>query len=129
VKNKERRTRTRLRLRLPVFFLRSEDDGPLQTETVDISNNGFYCITPHPFAPGERLACVIGIPVRSGPTLECKDQLCLQAEVEVVRIVVTNDNGFGVGCRISDYRVLAGDSLPSWANSQAVLANSIEQLV
>ena len=72
---------------------------------------------------------MIGVPVRSGPTLECKDQLCLQAEVEVVRIVVTNGNGFGVGCRISDYRVLPGDALPSWANAQGVLATPIEQLV
>src|ERR1035438_3108442 len=104
VTNQERRKRTRLRLRLPVLFLRSETDGPLQTETLDISNNGFYCITTHPFAPGERLTCVIGVPIRSGATLECKDRLYLQAEVDVVRIVVNNGNGFGVGCRISEYR-------------------------
>ena len=129
MKNKERRTRTRLRLRLPVLFLRSEDDGPLQTETVDISNNGFYCITPHPFAPGEHLICVIGMPIRSGATLDCKDQLYLQAEVEVVRIVVNNGSGFGVGCRISEYHVLANDALPSWATAQTAPVGAIALLV
>ena len=119
-------------MRLPVLFLRSETDGPLQTETLDISNNGFYCITTHPFAPGERLTCVIGVPIRSGATLECKDRLYLQAEVDVVRIVVNNGNGFGVGCRISEYRVLTNSLLPQWATAQAgqaVSASPIEQLV
>lgn len=129
MKNKERRTRTRLRLRLPVLFLRPEDDGPVQTETVDISNNGFYCITPYPFAPGEHLACMIGVPIRSGATLEAKDKLYLQAQVEVVRIAVNGGNGFGVGCRISEYRVLANDALPAWATSHEVSAVPIEQLV
>ena len=130
--NQERRKRTRLRLRLPVLFLRPESDSPLRTETLDISNNGFYCITPQPFAPGEQLTCLIGVPVRSAATLECKDRLYLQAEVDVVRIVVNNGSGFGVGCRISDYRVLTNDAIPSWAlasTEPAESATPIEQLV
>jgi hypothetical protein len=71
------------------------------------------------------------VPVRSSETLELRERLYLQAEVDVVRIVVTNGNGFGVGCRISDYHVLANDAVPSWAlatTEQAVFATPIEQL-
>ena len=104
----------------------------MQTETLDISNNGFYCITTQPFAPGERLTCLIGVPVRSSATREPKERLYLHADVDVVRIVVNNGNGFGVGCRISDYRVLTSDAIPSWAldsTEQPVVVTPIEQLV
>jgi hypothetical protein len=130
--NQERRKRERLYLRLPVLFLREEADGPLQTETRNISNNGFYCITPHPFAPGEKLRCLIGVPTRSSEKRELKDRLYLEAEVDVVRIVVNNGDGFGVGCRISDYRVLGSNAIPSWASGQAELmpvGTAIEQAV
>jgi len=130
--NQERRKRERLHLRLPVLFLREKADAPLQTETQDISNNGFYCITTHPFAPGEKLRCLIGVPARSSTQRELKDRLYLEAEVDVVRIVVNNGSGFGVGCRISDYRVLASNAIPSWACGQAELmpaGTAIEQAV
>jgi hypothetical protein len=126
--NQERRKRTRLRLKLPVIIIRSESDGPLQTETLNISNNGFYCITTQPFAPGDKLACLIVVPTRSSCHSEINDRLCLQAEVDVVRIMVNNGNGFGVGCRISNYRVLTNDAVPSWAScpSDSVSADSAE---
>ena len=128
--NQERRKRERLHLRLPVLFFRAESDGPLQSETRDISNNGFYCITPHPFAPGEKLICLIGVPTRSTSKEEAKKRLYLEAEVDVVRIVVNNGSGFGVGCRISDYRVLAGNAIPSWASGQAeLMPAAVEQAV
>jgi len=117
--NKERRQSERLRLRLPVLFLRAESDGPLQTETLDISNNGLHFITTQPFAPGEKLMCLIGVPTRCSSKPELKDRLYLEADVDVIRIVVNNGNGFGIGCRISDYRVLASDAVPSWALGQA----------
>jgi PilZ domain len=128
----DRRKRTRLRLKLPVIFLRPESDSPLQTETLDISNNGFYSITAHPFAPGEKLKCLIGVGTRLASTSDPKHRLWVEAEVDVVRIVVTNGTGFGVACRISDYRVLAGDALPSWALQRAEHASlppPVEQLV
>jgi hypothetical protein len=112
-----------------VLFLRPETDCPLRTETLDISNNGFYCITQQPFAPGEQVTCLIGIPVRSSGTPGCGDLLYLQAEVDVVRITITNGEGFGVACRISDYRVLRKGEVPSWAVVQDVSATPIEQLV
>jgi PilZ domain len=112
----ERRKRTRLRLRLPVLLLRSESDALLWTETTDISNSGFYCSITQPLAPGERLACLIGLPIpQLSGSSESSDRLYLDAQVEAVRIVVNNRSGFGVGCRILEYRVIANNSIPSWA--------------
>ena len=113
--NEDRRKRTRLRLRLPVLLLRTESEAPLRTETVDISNNGFYCNTTQPFAPGEKLTCLIGLPVRSTASPAFGDRFYLLADVDVVRIVLNNGSGFGVGCRISEFRVLTNDAIPSWA--------------
>jgi hypothetical protein len=110
----------------------AKSDGPLKTETLDISNNGFYCITTRPFVPGEKLTCLIGMPGRSSSKLESKSRFYLEAEVKVVRIVVNSGSGFGVGCRISDYRVLARDAIPSWVTAPAeetMAAAAIEQMV
>jgi hypothetical protein len=98
-----------------VLLHRPETADSLRIETLDISNNGFYFTTTQPFAPGEQLTCLINLPVRLSAKSECKDPLYLRAEVDVIRIVVNNDNGFGVGCRISEYRVLMNEALPSWA--------------
>ena len=110
----ERRRRERLRLRLPVLLLRAESDTPIWSETSDISNDGFYCTTTLPFSPGEKLACMIGLPgqpfgsPRSG-------QFYLEGQVEVVRLVVSNHKGFGIGCRISNYHVITSETIPAWA--------------
>lgn len=114
----ERRKRTRLRLRLPLLLLRTESETPLWTETADISNNGFYCTTAEPFAPGDSLTCLIELPVH--PTSpDSGGHLYLEASVDVVRIVVHNGNGFGIGCQIREYRVINNQSIPAWAGRKA----------
>jgi hypothetical protein len=113
----DRRKRSRLGLKLPILLLRTESESPLRTETVDISNDGFYCSTTQPIAPGERLACVIALPAGSSGE-EGRERLYLQAEVDVVRIVLNNGSGFGIGCRIFDYSVVKSDAIPSWAQAQ-----------
>ncbi len=70
-----------------------------------------------PFAPGEKLTCLIGLPVRSASSHESFDRLYLEADVEVVRIVIWG-SGFGIGCRICEYRVLANDAIPTWGLRQ-----------
>jgi hypothetical protein len=114
----DRRKRSRLGLKLPILLLRTESESPLRTETVDISNDGFYCSTTQPFAPGERLTCVIALPAGSGLSEVGRERLYLHAEVDVVRIVVNNGRGFGIGCRIFGYSVLKYDAIPSWAQAQ-----------
>jgi hypothetical protein len=119
VKHFERRTRTRLRLRLPILLLRGEAETPLWTETADISNNGFYCNTAQPFAPGDALKCVIVLPTHSPGTPDDNERLYLEAIVDVVRIVMNEGTGFGIGCEIRQYQVINNQGLPAWAGPEA----------
>jgi len=48
----DRRKFPRVKLHLPVRLYSSEDSLPTETETVDISRDGFYCVTDRPFEPG-----------------------------------------------------------------------------
>jgi hypothetical protein len=118
VTQNERRKRLRLRLRVPVL-LTAESEFPLRTETADISNNGFYCNTMQPFVPGDILACLIELPANSSGAFDSNDRFYLEAKVEVVRIVVNSNSGFGVGCAIREYRVINHQSLPLWASRKA----------
>ncbi len=99
--NGDQRKRQRLKLHLTVLFTRG-DGAPVPSETLDISTDGFYCTTPEPFAPGERLHCQIALPNEAG--------LYLDADVEVVRVAVSQrESGFGYGCRILEYRLRSGE--------------------
>ena len=64
-----------------------------------------------PFVPGDTLTCLIGLPAQRDDS----DQLYLEAKVKVVRIVVNDGSGFGVGCQIRQYHVINDQALPSWA--------------
>lgn len=122
----ERRKRARVALKLPVLILRPESGSRLWTETIDISNNGFYCSTSHPFAPGEVLQCLISLP--SSPPSGSPDtasRLYLEAKAEVIRIAI-DGSGFGVAFRILDYRVLAQDAVASWATSEPEQDDDVE---
>jgi hypothetical protein len=119
VKHFERRTRTRLRLRVPILLLRSEEETPLWTETADISNNGFYCNTAQPFAPGDELKCLIVLPTHAPGTPDSDERLYLEAKVDVVRIVMNEGSAFGIGCEIRHYHVVNSQTLPAWAGADA----------
>jgi hypothetical protein len=96
----------RLGLRLPVWLSRRNGEHPIASETLNISTEGFYCTTSEPFAPGERLRCRISLP--DDRTSHKEAGLYLDADVEVLRVTVTaqRDSGFGIACRIREYRLL-----------------------
>ena len=110
----ERRKRERLRLRLPVLLLRTESDTPICSETSNISNDGFYCTSPQPFSPGDRLDCLIVLPAEPSDSPE-SGQFCIEGRVDVVRLVVDNNKGFGIGCRFGRYHVIPSRDIPAWA--------------
>lgn len=100
----ERRKHARLTLRIPLLLFCAASDSPVQSETVNISSDGFYCTTREPFAPGDRLRCLLPIPA---PPDTAESELYIDAEVEVMRVRIDNKTpGFGLGCRIADYRVV-----------------------
>lgn len=107
--NGDQRKRHRLALRLPLLLSRlNSEQHPIATETLNISTDGFYCTTPEPFAPGERLRCLISL--RDDLRVPGEAQMYLDADVEVVRIVARNtESGFGYGCRILDYRLSSAE--------------------
>jgi hypothetical protein len=93
-------------LRLPVLLFRNESENPAHGETTNISNDGFYCTTNEPFAPGERVRCLIALPSLTGIKSDQR-ALCLDGTAEVVRITADErEAGFGIGCFLSAYHVV-----------------------
>ena len=100
----DRRKFPRIKLHLPVRLYSSEDSLPTETETVDISRDGFYCATDRPFEPGARLRCVLVLP-DAGPG--GSGHVRLEGTVEVIRISVgSGARAFGIGCCLRDYRLV-----------------------
>lgn len=118
----ERRKHKRLKLRVAVLLVRSESDVPIWSETSDITNDGFYCTSPQPFSPGESILGLIALPSEPAHGNERSEaegtpcQMYIEAQIEVVRVAVDNGNGFGLGCRMTDYRLIPGDAMPAWAS-------------
>lgn len=109
----ERRKRERLGLRIGVLLLRKGSDQPILSETSDITNDGFYCTSSQPLSPGEKLSGVMLLP--PSPSTTESNQLYVEAEIEIIRLAIDNTTGFGIGCRITDYRVITRDAMPDWA--------------
>jgi hypothetical protein len=109
----ERRKRERLGLRVGVLLLQKGSDHPILSETSDITNDGFYCTSPQPLSPGEKLSGIMQLP--AAPSVTESTQLYVEAEIEIVRLAIDNTIGFGLGCRITDYRVITRESIPNWA--------------
>jgi hypothetical protein len=105
----ERRKDTRLELRVPVLLFGTESESPVRSETVNISKTGFYCSTKEPFAPGDRLRCLLSI---SAPCDSTESEIYLDAEVEVMRVRV-DTSGFGLGCRIGEYHIISQQAVKS----------------
>ena len=100
----ERRKHPRLKLRIPLLLFLAESEDPIESETVNINSDGFYCTTREPLAPGDRLRGLLFFPA-SGDSME--SGFCLDAEIKVMRVRMDNDtSGFGLGCRITDYHIV-----------------------
>jgi len=101
----ERRTRARLPLRLPVRLNSLDGAVSVESYTENISSDGFYCICPQRFAPGESFKVDVSMPGfqadHSGIVIRCQ-----------VRVMRTDKpalgSGFGIGCRIENYFIADG---------------------
>jgi hypothetical protein len=83
--------------------------GPLskdyvRAETQNLTTEGFYCLSPERFKPGETLECVIDLP--SSKT--SSDSHTLHGRVTVLRVRRVRPNVFGVACRLEDYSMAVG---------------------
>lgn len=105
IPNSERRKRTRMALRWPVCLTRTGERRSIESRTENLSSQGLYCISPEPFAPGERLDCVLTVPA-AGWGYDAA--LLLHCLVEVARLETTgDDSGFGLGLKIEAFTLMA----------------------
>ncbi len=96
----ERRGTERLTLRCPAELTRYGMAGVLRSGTLNISSRGLYCVSAVPFGPGERLLCRVEM---SPEGFRCGDSpVWLECVLEVVR-VERRQEGYGLGCRITEY--------------------------
>ena len=107
----ERRSQSRTSLRVPLLLLPCGWLRPIQTETENVSMDGFFCRTREAFAPGDRLKFLLLLPTAVKDS-EATKATCLQGIAEVVRVVAcASEYGFSIGCRLSGYRVLTNAEL------------------
>jgi hypothetical protein len=101
--SEERRKRKRVALHWPVRLFRKPATASVESTTVNLTSNGFYCFSREPFEIGESLECIIAIP--SGSFGYSGSPISLQCRVRVTRVEDQSD-GFGLGCYIEDYDLL-----------------------
>jgi hypothetical protein len=98
----ERRKRARTRLHWPVLLFRNQIADAIESQTRDLSSDGFYCVANSSFTLGELLICTLKVPTHdpNGKHLERN----LECKVRVMRVEPQETDGaFGVACRIEDY--------------------------
>jgi hypothetical protein len=99
----ERRKRKRVALHWPVRLFSRLTGTSSESTTENLTSNGFYCISSERFALGDRVDCIIAIPM--GSFSDSRAPICLQCRVRVMRVEDQRD-GFGLGCHIEDYDLL-----------------------
>jgi len=100
----DRRCRVRVALSLPVYLLRDTDIHPVESKTINVSSEGFYCLVGQPFSPGEALTCVISVPACDQEDPEYF--ISLECHSRVLRIERVDDDAYGMACCIEDYKVI-----------------------
>jgi hypothetical protein len=101
----ERRGHPRLKLAISVVFFKSGETSGFEAKTEDVSCNGFYCVSRHPFSPNESLECELLIPGTAVGSIP-EDDLCLRCRVRVVRVVTKGiQQEFGVACHLESYTI------------------------
>jgi len=101
----ERRKRARVAVRWPVSMCGTTSDLSVETTTENLSSVGFYCLSPVALEPGVGMTCILKIPAHH-PASPGRSA-ALQCSARVVRVEPPNqDDQYGVGCEISDYRLV-----------------------
>jgi hypothetical protein len=99
----ERRKRQRMALHWAVRLKRPLSNGEVRAQTKNLTTDGFYCLSPEPFEPGEVLECTIDLPSSN----ELMPGRKLQGPVTVLRAGRVHGKAFGIACRLHDYSLVA----------------------
>ena len=104
----ERRKQRRLPLHWPLR-VSGNPMGTLKTKTENLSAQGFYCFLESSPLPGAILECKLTVPNYGSIDSEALRSIVCQAEV--VRLEARGiEAGFGVGCRILDFKLARNDA-------------------
>ncbi len=98
----ERRSRLRTPVHWPVTFFRPDSPERVESSTLNLSSEGFYCLTDVPFAPGEHILALLHAP--SCHPAERDATRVLRCQVRVLRVEPL-DGRYGIACRIEDYQL------------------------
>ena len=122
----ERRSRLRANLQAPLFLLPHGATALVETQTENIHVGGFFCYSEHLFVPGECLKFLLILSATAGHANGTgSGRVYLAGVVEAMHVTVgTSKRGFGVGCRVSSYRVLPEASLATREEILAALVAS-----
>jgi len=78
---------------------------PIATRTRDVSSDGFYCFVQEPFESGERVECIVVIPIPKSSKPD--DVLWLKCQARVLRVEAgAAAAAFGVALQIEEYCVV-----------------------
>jgi len=122
-KRSERRQNVRLPLLWSVYVARGGVPYPFRSTTRNLSSHGFYCVLHERLTPGERVECDLVVPTHMSRSHE--DVLYLRCQAQVVRVEELEPvDGYGLACRIEDYRLIhaAGEEnaqAPPWSNAES----------
>jgi hypothetical protein len=89
-----------------LFLLPAGPSALIETQTENVSMNGFFCYSDRLFPPGERLRFLLRLSPGGGETNAGKS-VYLDGLAEVVHVKIGSmSHRFGLGCRVDGYRVL-----------------------
>jgi hypothetical protein len=99
VEGRERRGRERVALCWQLRLRKPGCELVVEAESENLSSEGFYCLTTGSFVQGERVECLLPLPVGMGPR---KWELSICASI--VRIEYRDaETRCGLACQIEDY--------------------------
>ena len=107
---KERRRNIRVPLHWTAHLSRAGSASRIHTTTRDINSDGFYCFVDQPLTLGERIDCVIVVPIHGSDVGDVVYLQCLARVVRAEKIEIGPQ--FGLACQIEDYCVFPGASKP-----------------
>jgi hypothetical protein len=123
----ERRRRVRTDVHWPVSLFCANTRAALETTTVNLSSEGFYCVVNSKLTVGEGLVALLRAPSYD-PT--GKDRECVfRCEGRVLRVEPASVDGcFGIACRIEEYALARNvDGEPAAAKPSAGGSSALRQ--
>ena len=118
------RSHTRVNLRLPVFLISRASSSTIPSETENVSRDGFFFRSAQMFSPGDCLEFLLVLPGVAG-ALQPARAMYLKGSVEIVRITAfAGGSEFGIGCRMTGYRVVMNSDL---LTSDEILATLLDE--